>query len=204
MFLLKRMLNRKKDNQQKKFSIEDAEKLYKHYNCDTFHMVREDYPNYELFRKLNINDTLLKKWQDEVLEELFGKLKNSGNINDFFSLHNLIENYTDINRLNVFIESLNYIDFNIEKSYYGNIAVDMCPEKISLILAESIMSGHIVTTRQGLLFWSFYYGTKEQFEILKNKALAFLDVEIQNKELQERKMQDIDNLNDIFKLLNIK
>ena len=209
MSLFSRLFKHKKENalinkRTKQMGISEAEQLYKKYNCATFHMAREDYPNYELFRKLKINDTLLKKWQDEVLEEHFENLKRSGELGYFYKLLDLIEGHTDRNRLNVFIESLDYIDFNIEKSYCGNIMVDMCPEKISLILAESIMSGYIVTTRQGLLFWSFDFGTKEQFEILKNKAITYLNVETDNKDLQERKMRDIKNFNHILKVLNIE
>lgn len=51
-------------------NLKEAELFYKKYQGKIFHMQREDPVNYEIYRKLDIDENLKKKWQSEIDEKL--------------------------------------------------------------------------------------------------------------------------------------
>ena len=55
--------------------IFEAERYFKQYNGLTFHMYREEPGKYETFKRLRLSDTTLEEWRQEILDDLFMKLK---------------------------------------------------------------------------------------------------------------------------------
>lgn len=55
-------------------TLEEAEKFYKTYAGNTFHMYRDETGLYKIFASLNIPADVLRKWDQEIIETLFNKL----------------------------------------------------------------------------------------------------------------------------------
>ena len=53
---------------------EEAKRFYFEYNGFSFHMGREEPSRYNAFRALDIDPDTLKRWDEELLGNCFGKL----------------------------------------------------------------------------------------------------------------------------------
>ena len=78
--------------ENKKMTLEEAERFYKNGNCNTFHMYREYTSLYHEFMQLKISEELLMQWKQETIEKLFAELwKNTGNNKVAFKIMDLFE-----------------------------------------------------------------------------------------------------------------
>ncbi len=55
---------------------EEAKEFYQSYLGFSFHMGREEPEKYDIFIKLGIGEDVLREWDEELLEQQFGKLLN--------------------------------------------------------------------------------------------------------------------------------
>lgn len=60
--------------ENKEMTLEEAEKFYKTYAGNTFHMYRDETGLYKIFASLNIPADVLRKWDQEIIETLFNKI----------------------------------------------------------------------------------------------------------------------------------
>ena len=58
-------------------TLEEAKRFYFEYKGYAFHMGREEPSRYESFRMLCLDEETLKQWDEELLEGLFSKLRET-------------------------------------------------------------------------------------------------------------------------------
>lgn len=71
-------------------TLDEAEKFYKTYAGNTFHMYRDETELYRNFESLNISEDVLKKWNQEIIENLFNTLWDK-KVNVFYTFMQLFD-----------------------------------------------------------------------------------------------------------------
>ena len=65
---------------QKIETVEDAERIYKHYGCQKYHMWHDDTERYNEYLELKIPKKLEQQWSLDIYNECKCNIINSGTI----------------------------------------------------------------------------------------------------------------------------
>lgn len=171
-------------------TLEEAKKLYKKNNCSLFVMAREDADNYILYKKLNIDGTIEKKWRMELIEDLVNLLEENGDSRIYNQLYDLSIVFHDKKRLELMIKLIDKV--NVEDV------------KTSLCIAETIMGRKMLSARSGMIFWAYDIGLRNETVTLIRKALSFMNVQPDNAEDEVRVSKDQKKIREIIDVLELK
>ena len=177
---------------------QEIEEFYKKNNCSTVNMANDNLPMYSEFLKLKIDSKLLNLWQKEHLDQLLKSIKETGEILFLYSLTELVENSSSVEYVDAFISSLDYIDMNIKEEVLCNHKLTYKPELRSCCIAEQIIGSKNISVRSGWLFRSYDIGAFKQYELLKAKAIKFLDFNSKDEEIILRRNRDMQKLKEII------
>lgn len=168
-------------------TLEEAKELYMKYNCSLFAMAREDMPNYTLYRELNIDRKLEKKWTKEAIAELLKDFEKSREARLFNRMYDLSIEIHDTKRLHLMMSLIDKV--NIED------------EETALCIAETIMSREIVSVRGGMIFWAYDSGLRDEAVILIKKVISLIGIGVNDEENKNRAFRDCQRLGSVIDAL---
>ena len=171
-------------------TIEEAKKIYKKNNCSLFVMAREDADNYTLYKKLNIDSTIEKKWRKELIEDLVNLLEEKGDSRIYNQLYDLSIAFHDKERLELMMKLID--------------KVSVKDVKTSLCIAETIMGRKRLSARSGMIFWAYDIGLRNEAVTLIRKALSLMNVQTDNEEDEVRVSRDQKKIREIIDVLELK
>ena len=170
-------------------TLEEAKIVYKKNNCSLFVMAREDMDNYAIYKKLNINSALERKWELELIEELVKVLEENGDSRIFNRIYDLAVSFHDKERLSLMI---NLID-----------KVRVEDATTSLCIAETIMGRKLISIRSGMIFWAYDLGLKGETIMLIRKVLSLIEIKSDDKEDEARVIRDQEKIREIVDVLEL-
>jgi hypothetical protein len=169
-------------------SLEEAKDLFMSMNCSTFVMAREDLPLYELYRKLNIDKQIEKKWREEKLLDYYNKVKEGVEETDIIKIYNymedIVENLKTLNSLKIIMEVTTIILIKLKD-------IDR------VIIAESIIGRLDISERSGFIYGSYDLGDKDLACCFFNLILSLIDFECKDKNIIKR----LDNIKKLYGII---
>lgn len=153
-------------------TVEEAKKIYMTYECSLFSMAREEKILYDEFNAINLSESTLEQWKQELFISLLEALKENGSSRLFNRLYHLAENMKSNDNFFALKEALDYIK-------YDNFETKIC-------IAETILGRKDLSVRSGMIFQAYDLGEYEIVRELLNLVGSLLDFQTDDKYLESR------------------
>lgn len=150
-------------------TVEEAKKIYIKYDCSLFSMAREEKKAYSEFMKINISETMLEEWKQELFLFWLKELKENGSSKLFNKMFQLSENMHKKETVLTLKEALNYVK-------YESLETNVC-------IAEMILGRKELSVRSGMIFQAYDLGEYEMAKELLNLVDRLLDFQTNDKYL---------------------
>lgn len=170
-------------------TIDEAKKLYIHYDCSLFAMAREDKKAYEDYKALNLPRTIEEEWSREFFFILYEQLKATGDSAVFNKMYHIADKLHDKESLVNIKEALSFIRF------------DDIENRLSI--AEAVIGRKDITARSGMIFWAYDLGDKELATELMQYVINLLNNKSNDNEINSRVSRDVKKCVMIDTLLNL-
>lgn len=168
--------------------IDKIKELFKKYDFLPFAFDREEAASKEFIQQKN-KDALLAKWQRELFDELFLRLKVEKDYKLFQRMAKIAEERADKGYLDVMIKAVDCVQYD--------------SPLVKMIVAETILGRGRMTARTGLVFMAYDLGEKRDAKYLLDRAKALLAFDVGSDDEKSRRDDAREKANEVQKYLGI-
>lgn len=141
-------------------TLAEAERFYKAYDGNSFHMDREEPGMYGMFKSMSLSPEITRKWDEDLIEGVFGSLWEQPRI--AWSLHRRL---------------IDLIRRNKEERYFVRLLDEMekmdSLDKESKVLIIENMAGRDLALKGGCMLLSTFPAYAERVDRIMDKIMDF-------------------------------